>query len=75
MKANITRRKFMAATGGVAAGLTAFGATPSKVFADEKTVKIGFLAALTGDAAGWGLPGLYGVEIWAEQINAAGGLE
>jgi branched-chain amino acid transport system substrate-binding protein len=75
MKSNITRRKFMAATGGVAAGLTAFGATPSKVFAQEKTVKIGFLAALTGDAAGWGLPGLYGVEIWAEQLNAAGGLE
>ncbi|PPR27176.1 MAG: hypothetical protein CFH38_00382 [Alphaproteobacteria bacterium MarineAlpha10_Bin1] len=75
MKSNMTRRKFLAGTGGVAAGITALSATPSKVFAGEKTVKIGFLAALTGDAAGWGLPGLYGVEIWAEQINAAGGME
>ena len=75
MKTNITRRKFLANTGGVAAGLTALGATPSKVFAAENTVKVGFLAALTGDAAGWGLPGLYGVEIWVEQINAAGGMD
>jgi len=75
VKTNITRRKFLANTGGVAAGLTALGATPSKVFAAENTVKVGFLAALTGDAAGWGLPGLYGVEIWVEQINAAGGMD
>lgn len=75
MNSNITRRKFLAATGGVAAGLSTFSATPSKVFAGEKTVKVGFLAALTGDAAGWGLPGLYGVEIWVEQINAAGGMD
>ena len=48
MKSNMTRRKFLAGTGGVAAGITALSATPSKVFAGEKTVKIGFLAALTG---------------------------
>ncbi|MCZ6840990.1 MAG: twin-arginine translocation signal domain-containing protein, partial [Alphaproteobacteria bacterium] len=52
VKTNITRRKFLSKTGGVAAGLTAFSATPSKVFAAENTVKVGFLAALTGDAAG-----------------------
>jgi branched-chain amino acid transport system substrate-binding protein len=75
VNSNITRRKFLAGTGGVAAGLTTLSATPSKVFAGEKTVKVGFLAALTGDAAGWGLPGLYGVEIWVEQINAAGGMD
>ena len=68
MTSNISRRKFLAGTGGVAAGITALSATPSKIFAGEKTIKIGFLAALTGDAAGWGLPGLYGVEIWVEQI-------
>jgi len=75
VNSNITRRKFLAGTGGVAAGLSTLSATPSKVFAGEKTVKVGFLAALTGDAAGWGLPGLYGVEIWVEQINAAGGMD
>lgn len=75
MNSKITRRNFIAGTGGVAAGLTTLSATPSKVFAGENTVKVGFLAALTGDAAGWGLPGLYGVEIWVEQINAAGGMD
>ena len=75
MNSNITRRNFIAGTGGIAAGLTTLSATPSKVFAGENTVKVGFLAALTGDAAGWGLPGLYGVEIWVEQINAAGGMD
>jgi branched-chain amino acid transport system substrate-binding protein len=75
VNSKITRRNFIAGTGGVAAGLTTLSATPSKVFAGENTVKVGFLAALTGDAAGWGLPGLYGVEIWVEQINAAGGMD
>ncbi len=36
--------------------------------------KIGFLAPLTGEVAGWGLPGLYGDEIWVEHFNAAGGI-
>jgi len=38
------------------------------------TAKIGFNAPLTGPVAGWGLPGFYGDEIWAEHINAAGGI-
>jgi len=38
------------------------------------TAKIGFNAPLTGAAAGWGLPGLYGNEIWAEHFNADGGV-
>ena len=41
----------------------------------EETVRIGFLAPLTGGVAAWGLPGLYGCEIWAEQKNAAGGVD
>ena len=40
----------------------------------EDTIKIGFLAPLTGEVAAWGLPGLYGCEIWAEKVNAAGGV-
>ncbi len=75
MKSKFSRRQVLAGTGGAAAGLAALSLSPTKIFAGEKTVKIGFLAALTGDAAGWGLPGLYGVEIWAEQVNAAGGIE
>ena len=30
---------------------------------------------LTGEVAAWGLPGLYGCEIWAEQVNANGGIK
>ena len=37
--------------------------------------KIGFLAPLTGEVAAWGLPGLYGCQIWAEKINKAGGIK
>jgi branched-chain amino acid transport system substrate-binding protein len=66
----IGRRTFL----GAAAGLALAGAVPRQVLSAEKTVKIGFLAPLTGDVAAWGQPGLYGVEIWAEQINAAGGI-
>src|ERR687898_3370741 len=34
-----------------------------------------FLAPSTGEVAAWGLPGLYGCEIWAEKVNAAGGID
>ena len=37
-------------------------------------IKIGFLAPLSGPAAAWGKPGLDGCEIWAERVNAAGGV-
>ncbi len=58
---------------GVAAGGLAM--RPRISFAQAKTVKIGFLAPLTGEVAAWGLPGLYGCQIWAEQVNAAGGID
>ncbi|MEZ5667032.1 MAG: ABC transporter substrate-binding protein [Alphaproteobacteria bacterium] len=70
----LSRRRVL---GGGAAGLAALGAVtqaPRKASAEEKTVKIGFLAPLTGEVAAWGLPGLYGCQIWAEHVNAAGGL-
>jgi branched-chain amino acid transport system substrate-binding protein len=35
---------------------------------------IGFNAPLSGPVAGWGLPGLTGLHIWADEINAEGGL-
>jgi len=67
----ISRRRFLGTT---AAGVALASASlPRTSFADE-TVKIGFLAPLTGEVAAWGLPGLYGCEIWAEKVNAAGGI-
>ena len=70
----VDRRRFLASS---AIGLTAasLAARPKMSFAQAKTVKIGFLAPLTGEVAAWGLPGLYGCEIWAEKVNAAGGID
>lgn len=42
---------------------------------EVKTAKVGFLAPLSGEVAAWGLPGLYGAEIWVEDVNAAGGIQ
>ena len=39
-----------------------------------QTVKIGFLAPLSGPVESWGLPGLQGATLWAERLNAEGGL-
>ena len=69
----LNRRRFL---GTSAAGLALAGAaTPSLGLAADKVVKIGFLAPLTGEVAAWGLPGLYGCQIWSEWINAQGGIK
>ena len=39
-----------------------------------ETINIGFLAALSGPDAGWGLPGLTGNEIFIDAVNKTGGL-
>ena len=39
-----------------------------------QTAKLGFLCPLSGAAAGWGLPGLTGLNIWADELNAQGGM-
>ena len=41
----------------------------------REPVRIGLLTSLTGDAAAWGLPGLNGCKIWADRLNADGGLQ
>lgn len=41
---------------------------------DSKVIKIGFLGALTGDVACYGKPGLKGLQMAAEDINAKGGI-
>lgn len=72
----ISRRKFLGTTAASGAAL-AVGATgfPPISFAADKTVKIGFLAPLTGAVAAWGKPGLDGCLIWADWVNAAGGIK
>ncbi len=71
MTTRLSRRTFIATT---AAGVAAASVAPKPGFG-AKTVKIGFNAPLTGEVAAWGLPGLNGCEIWAEQVNAAGGVD
>jgi branched-chain amino acid transport system substrate-binding protein len=71
----ISRRDILRATaaGAVIAGTSGL---PTNLFAaSNKTVKIGMNIPMTGDYAPWGLPGLYGCEIVAKDLNAAGGLK
>jgi branched-chain amino acid transport system substrate-binding protein len=66
-----SRRFFLksSALGTIAAGL------PRAAAAAGGTIKIGFLAPLTGPVAAWGKPGLDGCQIWAERVNGAGGIK
>ena len=43
--------------------------------AHAETVNIGFLGALSGPDAGWGLPGLTGNQMFIDEVNADGGLD
>ena len=67
----LTRRLFLKST----AATVALAGLPRIVRAHEGAIKIGFLAPLTGAVAAWGKPGLDGCQIWAERVNAAGGIK
>jgi len=73
LKLDWTRRKLLGATAALAA--VAASGLSVRAFAQEKVIKIGFLAPLTGPVAAWGKPGLDGCRIWAEWVNEAGGLK
>ena len=69
-----TRRRFLGSASAFA-GLGALSSVlPGRALAQGEPIKIGFLAPLTGPVAGWGKPGLDGIQIWAEWVNAAGGI-
>jgi branched-chain amino acid transport system substrate-binding protein len=71
IKSRLTRRTFLKST-----AITAVGAgLPGVALAKSGTIKIGFLAPLTGPVSAWGKPGLDGCQIWAERVNAAGGIK
>jgi branched-chain amino acid transport system substrate-binding protein len=70
MAAGLSRRTFLKST-----AITAVGAAlPGASLAAGEPIKIGFLAPLTGAVAAWGKPGLDGCMIWAERVNATGGI-
>jgi len=76
LQQRLGRRRFL--QGSAAASIAAAGAGlnfPRTAKASDKVIKIGFLAPLTGEVAAWGAPGLYGCQIWAEWVNAAGGVD
>jgi branched-chain amino acid transport system substrate-binding protein len=49
-------------------------AWPAGIRAQEDPIRIGFSMALTGGLAGAGKPALIAMEIWRDDVNAAGGL-
>ena len=59
---------------GSAADLTAAASMPRLGLGAHKTIKVGFLAPLSGDVTSWGRPGRDGCLIWAERINRDGGI-
>jgi branched-chain amino acid transport system substrate-binding protein len=62
--------------GGLGAAVLAAGlaAAPAPASAQSEPIKIGFSLALTGPLAPNGKQALLGAQIWAEEINAKGGL-
>ena len=58
----------------LAVGIAAASLTTPALAQDKKPIKIGFGMALTGPLAANGKQALLGMKIWAEDINAKGGL-
>jgi branched-chain amino acid transport system substrate-binding protein len=74
VRGGVSRRTFLGTAAAATAGAMT-GMLPRPLRAQDKTIKIGFLSPLTGPVAAWGKPGLDGCQIWAEWINAAGGIK
>ncbi len=67
MRRNVARRVF-------AAGLAALLCTAATLSRAAEPISIGFAEALTGSLAVVGKSGLLAAQIWAEEVNAKGGL-
>ena len=50
------------------------GSMPRYGIQSQQSIKIGFLAPLSGEVSSWGKPGLNGCEIWADRVNRDGGI-
>ncbi len=68
------RRRFLKHAIAGAATVTTASLLPVRAFANNKTLTVGMNIPMTGDYAPWGLPGLYGCEIIANNINSSGGV-
>ena len=69
-----SRRKFLKQVAAGATTATVAGIIPSRAFSANEMLTVGMNIPMTGDYAPWGLPGFYGCEIIANNINAAGGV-
>ncbi len=56
------------------AGCGSQGATSDKAADQGDTIKLGFLGALTGSVANYGIPGKKGMEMAIDELNAKGGI-
>lgn len=54
--------------------LAVTGSLPRLGVQNHSPVRIGFLTPLSGDEQGWGAPGVDGCRIWADGLNARGGM-
>lgn len=57
------------------AAIAFLGMAGHPLAADMETAKIGMCAPLSGPAAAWGLPGVDGLTIFVDKVNAKGGLK
>lgn len=69
MKAGLTRRNF-----GLLASAAAISGMAGRAAAQGAPIRIGYSMSLSGGLAGNGRPSLLAHQIWAEDINARGGL-
>jgi len=70
MRPTVTRRRFVAAS---SAALTAASLPAAPIRAAEP-IRIGFAESLTGGLAAVGKSGILAMNIWADEVNAKGGL-
>ncbi|MFV2092079.1 MAG: ABC transporter substrate-binding protein, partial [Hyphomicrobiales bacterium] len=57
------------------AALAVAASLPKLDVLSREKVRVGLLAPLTGDSSAWGRPGYEGCKIWADWVNAQGGLK